>query len=87
MKCKLCQCNLEGEDEDDELGFDISTALKEGYLANKIEAASAHCDSIDYVYDEILKPWFSFSDLNNKKPTRYKIKKGMMKLCSTMTEH
>jgi hypothetical protein len=35
-----------------------------GYLANKIEAARAHCDSIDYTYDEILKPWFSFSDLD-----------------------
>jgi len=39
---------------------------KQGYLANKIEAARAHCDSIDYTYDEILKPWFSFSDLDDK---------------------
>jgi hypothetical protein len=30
MKCKLCGCNLDVEDEDDELDFDISAAHKDG---------------------------------------------------------
>jgi hypothetical protein len=34
MKCKLCGCNLDKEDQDDELDLHISTAHKEGLCSN-----------------------------------------------------
>lgn len=34
MKCKLCGCNLDKEDDDNELDFDISAAHKAGLCLN-----------------------------------------------------
>jgi hypothetical protein len=63
--------NLSFSDDEDKMkAKKFLYDAKQGYLANKIEAARAHCDSIDYAYDEILKPWFSFSDLNDKEKNK-----------------
>jgi hypothetical protein len=56
--------NLSFDDKENELkAKKFLYDAKQGYLANKIEAARAHCDSVDYTYDGILK---SFSDLDDK---------------------